>query len=414
MLLSAAPPAPVALPWLRIWPLAFSQLVVWGALYYAFAVIAGPMGAETGWTMAEMNGALSAGLCVSGLGAFPVGRWIDRHGGRRLMMSGASLGAVALLFWSQVTALWQLYAVWILIGAACAMTLYEAAFAATARMVPGGYRRAIVAITLLGGLASTAFIPLTHWFVEAFGWRQALMMLAGIEFAVGVLVPWLVLPPSDAKAAMAGIALTPRSVVFARVRREPVFWLLLASYVSFAFLFSSLLFNLLPLLTAKGLSMAGAVALYALIGPAQVAGRLVVFAIDRILPVTVAGLAATLLPIAAMLILMGVYPESDLRVLFPILFGAGMGIKTVVQATAAPELLDFKEYGALQGLITTPVQLVQAASPFAAALIWQWSGGYVLLQWLLLLSACLSAITFALAVAASKKRRHRTVRRKLH
>jgi MFS family permease len=409
MLLSASAPAPVALPWLRIWPLAFSQLVVWGALYYAFAVIAGPMGAETGWTMAEMNGALSAGLCVSGLGAFPVGRWIDRHGGRRLMMAGASLGALALLLWSQVTALWQLYTVWILIGAACAMTLYEAAFAATARMVPDGIRRAIVAITLLGGLASTAFVPLTHWLAEAFGWRQALVMLAGIEFAVGVLVPWLVLPPSDAGTMKGGIAQTPRSVIFSRVRREPVFWLLLASYVSFAFLFSSLLFSLLPLLTAKGLSMAGAVALYALIGPAQVAGRLVIFAIDRILPVAVAGLTATLLPIVAMLVLIGVGIDSDLRFLFPILFGAGMGIKTVVQATAAPELLGFKEYGALQGLIATPVQLVQAASPFAAALIWQWSGGYALLQWLLLLSACLSAIAFALAVAASKRRRHRTV-----
>jgi MFS family permease len=410
MLLTTRSQPDDAVPWLRIWPLAFSQLVVWGVFYYAFAVIVGPMGGEMGWTMAEMNGALSLGLAISGLGAYPVGRWIDRHGGRRLMMAGATLGVVSLLLWSRITMLWQLYAVWALIGIACAMTLYEAAFAVVARLVPGSYRRAIIAITLLGGLASTAFIPLTHWLADSFGWRDALLILAFIAFVVGVGVPWLVLPGTSAAAALATTApLVSRSALFARLRHEPVFWLLLASYVSFAFFYSSLLFNLLPLLTAKGLSMAGAVALYALIGPAQVVGRLVIFAIDRMLPIAIAGLAATLLPLAAITILIAVTPGSGIGFLFPILFGAGMGIKTVVQATAAPEFLGIKEYGSLQGAIATPVQLVQAASPFVAALLWQWAGGYELLQWLLLASAGVSASAFGLAAMTSRKRQNRDI-----
>ena len=97
MLLTDAHAGVPPLPWLRITALAISQLVAWGTLYYAFAVIIGPMGAETGWTKPQMNGALSVGLAVSGISAYSVGRWIDVHGGRGLMAAGALLGALSLV-----------------------------------------------------------------------------------------------------------------------------------------------------------------------------------------------------------------------------------------------------------------------------------------------------------------------------
>jgi hypothetical protein len=97
-------------------------------------------------------------------------------------------------------------------------------------------------------------------------------------------------------------------------------------------------------------------------------------------------------------------PVADVTApLFAILFGAGMGIKTVVQATAAPELLKISEYGALQGLLSTPVQITQAVTPFLAALIWQWSGGYALVELLLTGAALLSSACFAAAVWLSRR-----------
>jgi MFS family permease len=386
------------MPWPRIVALAASQLVAWGVLYYAFAVIVGPMGLETGWSKPEMHGAQSLGLGISGLGAYAVGRRIDRYGGRGLMVCGAVLGALAVLLWSQVTALWQLYGVCALIGVASSMTLYEAAFAVTARMVPGNYRRAIVAITLLGGLASTVFIPVTHWLTEGLGWRHGLMALAATELAICAAVPWFALKDGPEPAGRKRKEPVPEErKIFPLVRRQAVFWLLLASYVSFAFFYSSLLFSLLPMLGERGFTLAAAVALYAMIGPSQVAGRLAMFALDRVLPVEAAGMAATLLPVAAMLILVWLTAGSGLALLFSVLFGAGMGIKTVVQATAAPEFLGIREYGALQGILSTPVQLVQAASPFAAALLWQWSGNYNVLDGLLLACTIVSAATFGAA-----------------
>jgi MFS family permease len=397
-------PAAQPVPWPRIIGLSVSQLVAWGVLYYAFAVIVEPMGAETGWTKPQMHGAQSLGLLFSGLSAYAIGRQIDRTGGRGVMLFGAVLGAVAVALWSQVTSLWQLYAVSILIGVASAMALYEAAFAVAARLAPGNYRRAITVITLLGGLASTAFIPLTHWLFGQLGWRDALLVLAVIEVAICAAIPLVMLRESAVRRAPNKTDTRPS--VFPMVRRQPVFWFLLVSYVCFAFFYSSLLFSLLPLLAEYGMSAAAAVGLYALIGPSQVTGRLGMFAIDRFIPTGAAGVFATALPVLAMLVLISVSPMSPWFLAFPILFGAGMGIKTIVQATAAPEFLRIEEYGALQGLLAMPAQIVQAASPFVAAVLWQWSGDYEVLEFVLLTTASVSALFFGLAAWLSHHREY--------
>src|SRR6266851_5508464 len=89
-------------PWELVLALALAQLVAWGVLYYAFAILMGPMGADFGWSKTEMSGALSLGLAVTGVASYSVGRWIDRHGGRALMAAGSLFGSVLLVLWSQI------------------------------------------------------------------------------------------------------------------------------------------------------------------------------------------------------------------------------------------------------------------------------------------------------------------------
>ena len=391
-------------PWALVLALALAQLVAWGTFYYAFAILMTPMGAEFGWSRTAMNGALSLGLAVTGLASFGTGRWIDRHGGRALMALGALLGAVLLILWSQITALWQLYAVWVGIGAVSATVLYDPVFAVVARAFAADYRRAITTITLLGGLASTVFIPLTQGLVEIFDWRHTLLVLALIELPICAGIPWLLLRGRETSIAVAATAasMEGRGVV-GRAMRQPVFWLLVASYVSFALFYTALLFNLVPMLRERGFTTAAAVTVYALIGPSQVIGRIAMLTMERRLTATVAGLAATSLPVVALIIVGAAEPGSLFVFAFAIAFGAGMGIKTIVQATAAPEFLGREGYGALQGAIAAPVYAAQAASPFAAAMIWQFGGGYDLLARVLLLCAVVSSAAFGLAAFLASK-----------
>src|SRR5690606_12484100 len=170
--------------WPLVAALSVAQLVSWGTIYYAFALFVVPMEAELGWSRTTLNGALSLGLLTAGLCAFSVGSRIDRHGGRWLMSAGSALAVLLLVAWSFVQHVAVFYAIWFGLGVAMALTLYEPVFTVLTRLYPENYRFRITMLTLMGGFASTVFIPLTAWFVEALGWRDALLALAACNLVI--------------------------------------------------------------------------------------------------------------------------------------------------------------------------------------------------------------------------------------
>ena len=387
--------------WGFVLPLAFAQLVSWGSLYYAFAVIAGPMGAEMGWSKPAVTGALSAGLAATGFASLIAGRVIDIHGGRVLMTTGSIGAALLLLTWSQVRELWQLYAIWIAMGAVFSTVLYEPVFAVMARELKNDYRRGIIVITLLGGLASTVFIPLTHWLADSLGWRQALIVLAGLQAPFGILIHWLTLKRGDGEVVAVK---TPK--LRGRVggaMKKPVFWLLALSYGAHAFMFTGLTFHIIPLLSERGFSMPVIVAAYSVVGPFQVIGRIIVFSFENRIDARITGFFGTSLPVIGMALLMLSDPGSSLVYLFAAFYGGGMGIKTIVQATAGPEFLGSEGYGALQGTFAGINFVVQAATPFALAVLWTQLGNYDEVLWILFGSACVSALAFLAAIVTRLK-----------
>src|SRR3546814_11734571 len=95
-----------------------------------------------------------------------------------------------LLLWSASSAKPALYAAWVGLGVAQAMTFYDAGFAALTRRLGGGAPRAIMRMTLLGGFAGTVFIPLTGWLVVTGGGCAALIIRAAKKIPVDVAIPW--------------------------------------------------------------------------------------------------------------------------------------------------------------------------------------------------------------------------------
>ena len=130
---------------------------------------------------------------MAGLCSIPVGAWIDRGHGRKLMTGGSLLAAVLLMVWSRVESLPVFYALLIGLGAAQAVILYEPGFAVITRVYGPRYKQAILLMTFLGGLASTFGIPFTQFLVERVGWRASLEVLAAINVVVA-LMHWLFVP----------------------------------------------------------------------------------------------------------------------------------------------------------------------------------------------------------------------------
>lgn len=386
--------------WLIVWGVAVAQLVSWGTQFYAFALYVVPMEQDLGWSRAELNAALSIGLLVAGLVAVPVGSWIDRVGGRALMTGGSLLGALLLALWPLAGSLWLFYALWAVLGLAMAATLYDPAFAVMTRTFPQDYRRAITAVTLVGGLASTAFIPLTQFLIERLGWQHSLYVLAAFNVLCaaihGSLIPRATPPAHRADMADDGTGL--RAAL-----GRPSFWALTLAFTLNALTFTALIFHLVPLLSDRGLGMELIVAGFTLIGPMQVAGRILLVTFGRRLSMGGVGSLVILAYPVAIVILM--LPPGALTVFsFATIYGLANGTLTIIRGVIVADYYGQRAYGAINGAITMPTSIARAAAPFLAALIWQAAGGYAPVLWALFVVALVSASCFWLAVTLERRR----------
>jgi predicted MFS family arabinose efflux permease len=386
------PPLPDRRQWLLVYTIAIAQLVSWGSMYYGFSVLVVPMERELGWSKTTLNGALSAGLLTAALFAMPVGVWLDRYGGRVIMTAGSIFGGLLLLAWSAVDSVIAFYVIWIGIGLAMSTTLYEPAFAVVTANLGARYRTAITAVTLIAGFASTVFVPLTQWMVSNFGWREALQVLALCNLILCAGIHFVFLAGTRAgappKAASSG------SSPLRHALRTSTFWGLLVCFTAYSATFSWVSFHYFPLLTERGLDIGAIVLGYAMIGPMQVVGRIVLFAVDRWVNVRhVGSFVVAAMPVALLLMLV-MPPGLPLLIAFAVLFGSANGIFTIVRGTAVPELLSRDGYGAINGALAFPATVARALAPLAAAAIWTAAGGYDAVLWVGLMTAGIAALGF--------------------
>ncbi|HVJ55059.1 MAG TPA: MFS transporter [Aliidongia sp.] len=385
--------------WPLVWALALVQLISWGSIYYSFSLFTVAMEQELGWSRSTIEGALSFGLLIAGLGAYPVGAWIDRHGGRGVMTAGSIVGTLSLAAWSRVESVAGFYLIWAGLGLAMAATLYEPVFAVLVRRFPISYRRRIMALTLIGGFASTVFMPLTQLCIGRFGWRDATLGLALCNLALAVPIHGLTLRRETTRTApVESAAQAANRTALRRALRHPVFWGLAVAFTAYYAAFTAITFHLIPLLIDRGVSMTTAIAAVALIGPAQVAGRIGMLVFGRRLSTVAAGQAAMTLFPASLLPLLAFPGSTPGLFLFALTYGGANGIVTIVRGTALPDLLGRQAYGAISGALTVPANLAKAAAPFGAALIWSGFGDYRAVLWAVLGGGLLGAASFRYAV----------------
>lgn len=383
--------------WRVVAALGVTQIVSWGSLYYAFAVVMDAVREELQASPPAVVGAYSVALLVSGLVAAPVGRHIDRHGARGAMTAG-SVGAVLLLAaLSQVTSAPALYAVWAGLGAMMGLTLYEPAFASLALVFRTDLRKAITVLTLAGGFASTVFWPLTQWLASALGWREAMLVLAAINLCTCVPLHAVFLP-ANGRPACAPRGAADDAAGRARLRADPRFRWLAAAFTLNMLITAATGLHLLAMLLEQGLDPKAAALLAALVGPSQVAGRIVEFAFaHRVSPARVGEIALVAFPVS-LAILAFAGGSTAAVVAFALLYGAGNGVMTIVRGTVPAEIWGHDGYGGLTGLMATPVLVARAAGPFAAAGVLAAAGGYRAVALVLIAIGVLSWAAFTLAV----------------
>jgi MFS family permease len=352
--------------------LGITQITAWGTSYYCLGVLAKPIVAETGWALTTVFLGFSIALLVMGSISTWVGWLIDRIGARAVMSVGTIIVSAGLLALSQVHDTASYLAVWAVIGLGMRCCLYDAAFAALVQVTPTRGRKAISYLTLYGAYASTVFWVIGHYLNDAYGWRGTLMIFAAINLAVCLPLNWIGLSRREATGdtgPVTNAATSPDGPVLeGRVRVVGIALFALIMSIN-GFVFGVISLQLVPLLEAAGLVGATAVWVASLKGHGQFAGRLVEIFFGRNLKaMTIARIAIGVLP-ASLLLLFLARGELWLLVAFTLLMGASQGVITIVRGAVPLALFGVKGYGAVLGLIATPILLVNAFSPAIFALM---------------------------------------------
>jgi len=362
--------------------LSLGQLITWGSVFYTFSLLIEPVERELGLTRAQSSLAFSLALLAEGVLAYPVGRWIDRGHERAVMTGGSLLVAACLALHSGVQGAAGFYAVWIGLGAGLAATLYNPVFAVVTRRFPNDFRRAIITLTFLGGLASTVFIPLSAWLIQSLGWRHALWVLAALQLLVCAPMHAVLLrgaPPAPAPRGTGGTALSHTAYL-----RSAPFLLIGVFVVCMMGVTAALPPHMISLLRGNGLAEAWVIAIPASIGLIQVLGRLLLYFFEHHFDLHLANrLIPMLIPLGLCALLAGAgHPWAAL--LFVLLYGLGNGMMTIVKGTAIAQYVNREHVASLNGALGPPSALARAVAPLLLGLLWSAEAGYSWGLWVLL------------------------------
>jgi MFS family permease len=355
--------------------LGIAQILGWGTSFYFPAVLAPPIVADTGWSLAWVVSGTSIGLLVAGLIAPKVGAIIDRHGGRPVLAASSLMYAAGLLCIGLAPSLPVYLVGWIVLGGGMGTGFYDAVFAMLGKLYGRDARAPITNLTLFGGFASTVCWPLSAFLAENFGWRGACLIYAALHLVVSLPLQMAVMPPlaktqRDKSGEVAADA--PAHSPPAALAHERLILLLIASVLTISGSIGSIVIvHMMIFLQDRGASFALAVSLGTLFGPAQVGARVVERMFGASYHPIWTMVASCALMLVGLIMLVGGSPLLWLTIL---IYGGGYGIMWIARGTLPLALFGPKRYATLMGRLAFPSLIAQALAPLAGALLIEWYG----------------------------------------
>jgi predicted MFS family arabinose efflux permease len=333
-----------------------TQTLAWASSYYLPAILADRIAGDIGISSTWFFAAFSSSLVISALIGPRVGRTIDAIGGREVLIASNIVIAVGLIVLAAARSPQVLWIAWLILGVGMGLGLYDTAFATLGRVYGNDARGAITGITLIAGFASTVGWPLTAWGASEFGWRETCLAWATAHLFIGLPLNWFLVP------LPANLVVLPKASAKPRIAIDRTMIVLAFAFSCSWMVVAAMAVHLPRLLEAAGATNVQAVWAGAMIGPAQVAARIMEASLlKRFHPLVTARLAVMLHPIGAgVLALAGADAGAGV---FAVLHGAGSGILTIARGTVPLAIFGAENYGYRLGLLGAPSRITTAAAP---------------------------------------------------
>jgi predicted MFS family arabinose efflux permease len=341
--------------------LGFTQIVGWGTTFLMPSVLGRHIARDLELPSEIVYGGLTVMFGAGALFAPWVGRLLDRTGARSVMTVGSIVYALSLAALSFSQGLVTYLMCWAAMGIASTLALNTPASIALAQVAGARARQAIAVLAIVGGFASTVFWPVSEALEVLIGWRGVLLIYATIHLLVCAPVHLLVLPGRPAIGTHAAAGTTAAAAPSAQSNR--IFLLLAVAFSCGSFIFTGFIVHAIGVMRGLGHDPASALLLASLIGPAQVAVRLIELVFGHRYAISSSALfAAAVLPLGLGLAFLA-GGNFVVALLCLLAYGIANGLKAVLRATLPLALFGRAQFGTYLGRLALPQGIVSAAAP---------------------------------------------------
>ncbi|MBU0739763.1 MAG: MFS transporter [Alphaproteobacteria bacterium] len=350
--------------------LGVTMTIGYGTLYYSFSVLAPEIAREFGWGQSFVFGVFSFGLLAGAVAAPVLGRLVDRYGARLILCLGSVAAALSLALFSVMENAWQFAAITLVAEFIALAVQYDAGFAALAQSHGREARAHITLVTLIAGFASTVFWPLLQWLLTIMTWRDIYLVMAAMNLLIALPIH-LALPRARMIAPEETVReekSTGEPVLDGERKRRMI--LMATAFAAGGFVMSAVGSTLLVLMRDLGYATAMATLAGSLIGPSQVAARLIEYVRRNLFSPPLTAIIAASAMALSLAILAGalVQPMAAFAIAFAIFYGAGQGLTSIVRGVLPLHYFGAAGYGRTMGTLASARIIASAIAP--VSVIW--------------------------------------------
>jgi MFS family permease len=390
--------------WMLIAVLGVTTIISYGTTDYLFGVLVVPLTSTFHWTRASISGAYAASLVLAGVCGLPIGYAVDRWGARWLMTGGSALAMLVFLALSQVQTLWQFYLLWSGgVGLVMALTLYPVSFTVATNWFLRRRGTSLAILTLLGGLASPIFLPLSGLLVSHLGWQTALIVLGLMHVAIALPLHGVLLRccPEDLGLSPDGDHFVPVSpslplagTTLSQALRRSTFWTLTASLTLVTVGTTVIMVNQIAFLISRGYDAGLAATLSGMIGVASLTGRYLFNVLsEQITSQTLLGIGIVVQVVGVMVLLHA--STIGWLVVYVVLYGAAYGAISPLGASIMADHFGRRAYGSITAVQAIAITLSSGGGVFGAGWLYDKLGSYTMAFGLCATAFGLAAVVFS-------------------
>ncbi len=342
--------------------LGLAQTIAFGTSLYLLTVFGAYIARDLALPLSLVSFGMTFGVLCGALIYPHVGRLINHGRGRQILVFSALSFAFGLIIIANSHSATIYIIGWGFMGCAMASGLYDAVFSQLGLIFGKDARPMISLIALCGGFASTIFWIISGHFVRSIGWREACLIYAALHIFISLPIYLFILPTGKWHEIHGQ---KPTQLVL-DINTKQKLMIITSLFMCETLVAAIIGVHIVNMLSGQGIGVNIAVAMAAIIGPSQVAGRFIELNIGhKIRPIT--SVSAALILIIIGLVLIGINPQNALWYLM--IYGAGIGVLSIARGTLPLETFDAKIYPLLMGKMARPIAITQAFAPTIGALL---------------------------------------------